>query len=63
MSRLGCARTGDQIIAVKAFLTDGRDDFHDSDPNGAPRVGYSTLRTIQTEDQVRRAAVIRTGTA
>ncbi len=30
---------------------------------GAPRVRYSTLRTIQTEDQFRRAMVIRTGTA
>jgi TolB protein len=30
---------------------------------GAPRVRYSTLRTIQTEDQYRRAMVIRTGTA
>ncbi len=31
--------------------------------HGAPRVRYSTLRTIQTEDQFRRAMVIRTGTA
>jgi len=30
---------------------------------GAARVRYSTLRTIQTEDQYRRAMVIRTGTA
>jgi TolB protein len=30
---------------------------------GAPQVRYSTLRTIQTEDQFRRAMVIRTGTA
>ena len=30
---------------------------------GAPQVHYSTLRTIQTEDQFRRAMVIRTGTA
>jgi TolB protein len=30
---------------------------------GAPQVRYSTLRTIQTEDQYRRAVVIRTGTA
>jgi hypothetical protein len=30
---------------------------------GAPRVRYSTLRTIQTEDQFHRAMVIRTGTA
>jgi hypothetical protein len=30
---------------------------------GAPRVRYSTPRTIQTEDQYRRAMVIRTGTA
>jgi TolB protein len=30
---------------------------------GAPQVRYSTLRTIQTEDQYRRAMVIRTGTA
>jgi TolB protein len=30
---------------------------------GASRVRYSTLRTIQTEDQYRRAMVIRTGTA
>ncbi len=29
----------------------------------APHVGYSTLRTLQTEDQYRRAMVIRTGTA
>jgi TolB protein len=29
----------------------------------APRLHYSTLRTIQTEDQFRRAVVIRTGTA
>jgi TolB protein len=29
----------------------------------APRVRYSTLRTIQIEDQFHRAAVIRTGTA
>lgn len=30
---------------------------------GAPLVRYSTLRTIQTEDQYRRAMVIRSGTA
>jgi TolB protein len=30
---------------------------------GAPRLRYSTLLTLQTEDQFRRAAVIRTGTA
>jgi TolB protein len=29
----------------------------------APRMDYSTLRTVQTEDQYRRAMVIRTGTA
>jgi TolB protein len=31
--------------------------------SGAPRVRYSTLLTMQTEDQFRRAVVIRTGTA